>query len=73
MYIVEIDVEGIDITNLNMTEIQNVISNLTDIETDKLRIRVDMNEEDEVVHILVIVDDETTADTVNKSINALHC
>jgi len=34
------------------------ISNLTSIDVDKLRVRVDMNEKDEVVIILVIVEDK---------------
>ena len=66
---VEIDVEGIDLTNLNMTEIQSTISNLTNIETDKLRIRVDINDNDKVVHIIVIVDDKSTADIIKDKIS----
>ena len=73
--IVEIEVNGIDLTNLNMTEIRSTISNLTSIELDKLRIRVDVNEEDEVVHIIIIVDDDdkTTADLISDKINELDC
>ena len=66
---VEIDVDGIDLTNLNMTEIQSTISNLTNIETDKLRIRVDINDNDKVVHIIVIVDDKSTADIIKDKIS----
>ena len=42
-------------------DVQNTISNLTNIETFKLRICVDMNDQDEIVRILVIVNDERTA------------
>ena len=60
-------------TNLNMTEIQSTISDLTNIEADKLRIRVDMNEQDEVVAIIIIVDDETTAEIIKDKVNELNC
>ena len=68
-YSVEIEVDGLDLTELNMTEIQITISNLTGIETDKLRIRVDINDKNDIVHIIVIVDDEETADRISTSIN----
>ncbi len=71
--IVIIDVSGIDLTNLNMTEIQCTISDLINIEADELRIRVDMNEQDEVVHILVIVNDKSTADIIKDIINEMDC
>ena len=69
MFYVEIEVEGIDLTNLNVTEIQSTINNLTNIEADKLRIRVDINEQDEVVAVIVIVDDKTTAENIKNTIN----
>ena len=58
----------IDVTNLNMTEIQSTISDLTNIEPDKLRIRVDINDKDEVIHIIVIVDDMTRAKLIKDAI-----
>ena len=67
---VEIEVEGIDLSDLNMTEIQTTISDLTGIEADKLRIQVDTNDNNEVIRIIVIVDDKETADKVSKSINS---
>ena len=73
MFFVEIDVEGIHLSNLNMTEIQHTISNLTDIEADKLRIRVDINEQDEVNVILIIVDDRYSAEKITKLINDNNC
>ena len=69
-YSVEIEVEGINVTDLNITEIQTTTSNLTGIESDKLRIRVDTNNNNEVILIIVIVNDEETAKKVSKSINA---
>jgi hypothetical protein len=68
-FIVEIEVKEIDLTNLNMTEIRTTISDLTSIDINKLRIRVDLNENDEVVHILVIVDDKRTADNIKDKVN----
>jgi len=68
---VEIDVSGINVANLNMSEIQNAISILTDIETDSIRIRAEVNDRDIVVHIIVIVDDEQSAKIISKSINDL--
>ena len=73
MLYVEINVSGIDVTNLNMTEIQITISDLTSIEADKLRIRADINDKDEVVQIFVIVNDKTTADVISDKINELNC
>ena len=69
-YFVEIEVEGIDVTNLNMTEIQSTISNLTGIKAEELKIRADISNNNEVIHIIVIVDDEETAEKVSESINA---
>ena len=68
-YSVEIEVDGINLSDLNMTEIQITINNLTGIEADKLRIRVDTNDNNKVIHIIVIVDDEKTAEIISKSIN----
>ena len=69
MIYVDIEVEGIDLSNLNMSEIRSIISNLTNIEATKLRIRVDLNENDEVITIIVIVDDKTTAENIKNKIN----
>jgi len=69
IYTVEIEVEGIDLTNLNMTEIRSTISNLTNIEVIKLRIRVVLNAKDEVITIIVIADDKATAEYIKNKIN----
>ena len=45
-----------------MTEVQITISDLTNIDKDKIKIQVEVNDHDEIVHIFVIVDDETTAE-----------
>jgi len=66
---VEIEVEGLDLRNLNMTEIQSVISDVTNIGANKLSIHAEINEKDEVVYIIVIEDDETTANTIKDKIN----
>ena len=68
-YYVEIEIDGIDETDLNMTEIQITISNLTGIEEDKIRIQVDTNDNNEIVGIIVIVDDKETAELISKTIN----
>ena len=68
-YSVEIEVDGIDITDLNTTEIQTTISDLTGIKADKLTIRVETNDNNEVVRIIVIVNDEKTAEEVKDKIN----
>jgi len=66
--IIEI-IDGVDITDLNMTEIRSTISDLTGAEADKIRIRVNTNKKDEITEVIVIVDDEKAAvktrDTVN--------
>ena len=56
-----------------MSEIQSTISNLTNIEMDKIRIRVELNDNDEVIHIIVIVDDETTAEIISSKVNEMDC
>ena len=66
---VVIEGDGIDTSDLNMTEIQSTISDLTGIEEDKLRIRFETNDNDEVIRIIVIVDDEGTAEKISTSIN----
>ena len=63
----------IDVIILNVPEIKSTISDLTNIKADKLRIRVDINEKDEVVQITVIVDDRTTADIISGKVNELDC
>ena len=68
-YSVEIEVERMDMTGLNLTEIQSVISNITGIEADKLRIRVETKDYNEVIRIIVIVDDEETAEKIRDKIN----
>ena len=52
-----------------MTEIQITISDLTGIEADIIRIRVNTNDDNEVVRIIVIVDDERTVEIISKTIN----
>ena len=66
---VVIEVEEIQLLDLKMNEIQDTISNLTSIEADKLRIRVDTNEKNEIIRLIVIVDDEETAIIVNEKVN----
>ena len=56
-------------TDFNMTDTQNTLSDLTGIETDKLRIRFDINENNKIIRIIVIVDDEKTAEIIVKFIN----
>ena len=51
-YSVENEVEGINATDLNMTVIQIAISNLTDIDEDIIRIRVDI---DEIMKLFVLL------------------
>ena len=68
---VEIEVEGINVTDLNMTEVKTTISDLTEIEEDKLRIQFDINDNDEIIRIIVIVDDEETAEKISISINTV--
>ena len=62
-----------NLTDLDIMELKNNISDMTGIERDKLRIRVDMNEKDETAYIVVVVDDKTTAEKIHKSINELQC
>ena len=70
-YYVEIEIDGVNVTDFSMTEIQSAISNLTGIEEDQIRIRVDTNDINEVIRIIVIVDDEKTAEIISKSVNTV--
>ena len=54
-----------------MTEIQITISDLTGIETDKLRIRVETNDNNGIIRIIVIVDDEEKVEIISKTINTV--
>ena len=72
-YLVDIEVDGINVTNLNMTDIINTISNLTNIDADDIRIRIYPNDKDEIISICVIVNDKTKAENITKSINELGC
>ena len=57
-FIVEIQVEDMNMSNMNISEIQTAISNLTKIDPDKIKIRADIDDDGQVVRILVIVEDE---------------
>ena len=70
---VEIEVEGIDLTNFNETEFLGSVSDLTNIDPDKLRIRAEVNENDEVVRVLVFVSGTSIAETVSERVNQLNC
>lgn len=69
VYTVEIEVEDIDVTYFNLTELQSTISDLTNISSDKLRIRLDTNDDDTIIRIIILVDDKTTAETIKATIN----
>ena len=60
---------GIDVSDLNMTEIQTTIRDLTGTEADKLWIWVETNDNNIIIRIRVIEDDEETANKNSKSIN----
>jgi len=66
---VEIEVIGINVTDLNMTQIRSELSNLTNINEDDLRIRVNVDENDNVVSIIVFTTNRTTADTIGDAVN----
>ena len=52
-----------------MTNIKTSISDLTGIDENKFRIRVETNENNEVIRIIVVVDDKETAEKISTSIN----
>ena len=65
----EIEVEGMNLSSTNLTEIQMAISTLTDIESSGLRIRVDTDENNGIVRVIVVVDDESDAKIIADKIN----
>jgi len=67
--VVEIEVEGIDVTTTNITEIRSILSNLTNITVDELIIRAEINDKNEIVRIIVLVDNENTAEIISSTIN----
>ena len=69
LYTVVIEVEEMNVSSFDMREIQNIISDLTNIEAERIRIRFDTNDKNEITHIIVIVDDKTTAERVRNMIN----
>ena len=70
-YYVEIEVDGIDVTDYKMNEIRKTISDLTGIEAEKLKIQFDTSDNDEVIPIIIVVDDKETAEIISKSLNTV--
>ena len=70
-FIVELVVKGMDVADLNLSELQYIITKLASIDEDKLKIHVVINEKSGVVRIEVIVNDETTAEILYKAIKDL--
>jgi len=62
-------IDELDLTDMNMTEIRDTIVHLTEIETDEIRIRVNTNENNKITQIIVIVEDERTANKIRDAVN----
>ena len=62
-------VEGVDVTEFSTTEVFSTISILTGIEADRIKIRVETNDRNGVTHIIIVVDDTTTAEVISNSFN----
>ena len=68
-YYVEIEVERIRPNDFKMNVIRKTLSDLTGIEEDKLRIRFETNDNNEITRIVVIVEDKETAEIIKDKIN----
>ena len=68
---IEIEVEGLDAANFNASEVQIVLSNLTNIEADKLRIQAEINDKNQVVRVVVVVEDQNTAEVISEAVNEI--
>ena len=68
-YVVEIVVEGMNASNLNMTEVEEALDGLADIASDKMTIRAVIDDDGNVVRIYVILDDEDSAVILSEAVN----
>jgi len=69
MYAVQIDVEGMGVPDMNMTEIREIVSDISNVEALELKIRANINDKSNVVDIIVIVENESVAKIVKNAIN----
>ena len=61
--------EGIDVSELSMSEIRSATSVLAHVEENKVRIRVEVNEKNEIIRIIVTLSDKTTAENIKNIIS----
>jgi len=71
VFAVEIFVEGKTSTELDMKKILQSVSNVSGIEIDHLQVGVEIDEQGQVIRILVLLEDEQSAQIVADSINSI--
>ena len=70
LYTVTIEVEGMDVSSFSLIEIRSLLSDLTNIEKDKFRIRIDASDKGEIRNIIVVTSDKTTAEDIGNKVSA---
>ena len=68
-HVVIIDFDNVTIIELDPFVVVSIISNITSIDVEKIEIAVEHDDEGKVPHILVIVDNETSAKTILEKVN----
>ena len=70
-WIVEIEIEGININYLNTTELAYNISTTRNVEVEDMKIGVEIDEDGQVIRIVVIVKDKDSAIAVESSLKEI--
>jgi len=58
---VDIEVNPIDASDINMTELVKIISEIAGLDEDSVEVGVEMNDAGEIVRVVIYVNEETTA------------
>ena len=67
-----IEIDAFKLDTLNRTSILLNISKLADVDVDRIQITIDVDENGEVQHIIVITEDEASADDIAHATNAMN-
>jgi len=67
--VIEIEVEDMNVTLMDLTDIKRQISDLASIEEEDLKVRVESDDDGRILHIVVIFDGEESAFFVSEVLN----
>ena len=69
-FYVEVTLEGVKATEMNETEVRNVLEVVSGVKSDEVKIETEIDEEGNIIRIIVIVEDLETAQTISDAVNA---